>query len=326
MAIVIGSNVPPSLAVQLATTLGMKARPGGEGLIAVRTAPSFSDRAPLKRRALSLFATSAASWFRTHWAGHYPLIDGASFFAARKADLLATRFPPTYWMPATLIEDVTQVGTPGEVYVDDVQPGPPYTDPLHRNTVCKITTLSNTYPTPTGHGTEQQPAPGWAASTLNTATRDLYLAQRRLTFSLPLSCSETDPRPVAVHLTGTITATATTRGNVLWFLPTVSGQFWATSQSPLAPKPKIMAFWVQSQRQPLIIPAENPYGWEYEHAVDTIQDGTAWALWRIGDQANRLWLYVGTPPTRGRYHARNDAIQVYHSLQVTIYLGKGPHD
>lgn len=326
MAIVTGQDIPPSLATRLKATLGLRKDPNGPGLIASQNNPSYTDSTPLQRRALSLFATSTATWFRTNWNGHYADGAGAQFFAARKADLLASRFPPAYWTTATQSEDLTEYATPDEVYVDSVQPGPPYADPLHRNTVCKVKTISDTYATPTGNGTPQQPAPGWAATTIDTAVRDLHIAQRRLLFTLPLSYSETDPRPVAVHLTGTITATATTRGNVLWFLPTVAGQFWASTQGAIAPLPKIMNFWVQSQRQPYSIPSENPYGWAHTRDVDTIQDGTAWAVWRAPSGINRLWLRVGTPPTRGRYHARNDAIQVYHSLKAIVYLGKGPHD
>lgn len=324
MAKVRDQAIPPSLATRLASIVNMANAPNRDGMIARINGRVFQPEPDAEQGATAYLATWSAEWFRDWWEGTMPGTERSTFFAARKTDLWNAVFPATYWQSATLLEDVTEVGRPAWVLPSNETINPAYFDPQHRPSNCPISTISDTYPTPTDEGTPERPPPGWAGAVDDGIFSDHYQAQRRLLFALPRTYDRDNHRPLVVRIDSSITATATRRGNAIWFVLNSKPQLWHTANPPTGPTNEIHSNWVSAYRQPLILPPEAPSGWTHTHAHIYVRNATLRT--HIEDQRyyNQAWIRIATPPSRGRYFSRNDAIVVRHHAAVTLHLAKRP--
>jgi len=322
MATVQNQAIPPSLATQLSKIITIASHPTSTDEIARINPRVFQPEPEEEDGALAYFATETATWLREWWAYSIPETERSTFFAARKADLWNAVFPSTYWHTATLLEDVTELGRPAWVLpsIEDVNPA--YFDPAHRPSNCPITTISDAYQTPTDGGTLERPAPGWSGAINDGIFSDTYQAQRRLLFALPIAFDSEDKRPLALRLDCQVTATATIRGNAIWFVVNSKPDLWHTDTPPAGPTNEVHTNWVSAYRQPLMLPADAPEGWSHTHAATYVRNAALRT--HIEDQRyyNRAWIRLATPPSRGRYFSRNDAVTVRHTITASLHIAK----
>lgn len=324
MARVTGQAVPPSLAARLSRIVrGIASTPAGllvVGAVHQRGPSTRTDHStPLAR-----FAFDAATWFRNEWRTVIPAGDRAEFYAQRKTDILTARFEATHWAPATLLEDLTEYGAPAYVLPNTKPVNPAYFDPARKPSNCPILTYSDTYPTPADDGTPGRPCPGWAGAVQDGIFGDAYHAQRRLTFSLPIAFNAATPRPVALLVRPQIHASATIRGNVVWFICNTKPYFHASASGPIVPENAMHTNWFDGYNLPLVLPDDDGSGWTHDHNPTLVRDVTIRAKLPNAGIFDQVWLRLATPPSRGLYFSRNDAVTVRHHANVSLYVARRP--
>jgi hypothetical protein len=212
---------------------------------------------------------------------------------------------------------------------------PAYWDPLRQPSVCIYKYPSSTYATPSGRGTAQQPAPGWAGSVHGVQWQDDWMAQRKITFALPIQMSKPPsrvigqppppaPRPVAILADITIEANATVRGNRTWFSLTTAPTYWHNYGWDLS-NPLMFSLWNRDDGYPYEIPGDAQGGWVNSIERRVIRSGYHLARWSTKSNCDRCAVRIATPPSLGMYYSRNDAVSVYHHGSVALYIAKGPH-
>lgn len=326
MARVIGQTIPPALETAFGDLLINASPATGAGRI-IKADPRLSAREPASTGGtLGYFASSTAKWFRRNWQYAVSQTALREFAFARESDVLAADFPPAYWYPAAQVEDLTELARPAWVLPSRGRMDPAYWDAAHRPGNCPMVRINDTYLTPTGAGTEERPAPGWAGKVEDRVFGDIYQAQRRLMFALPLVHTPNTSRPIALRITAAIEAHASHRGSAAWFI-LVSRPYWYNTAGGSASAPQeVLTDWTDAQVVPFVLPTEGAGPWSFTHEVCITRNAELGGHLDFFTPYNRLWVRVATPPSRGRYFMRNDWVSVTVTSSVQVFMGRGPHD
>ena len=325
MAKAINQSIPPSLRAGVAKVLSIPGSTSGAGAV-IGLAPSarFGQKAPVPPRSLRILR-DASVWLDGHWPDDQHGEDPRLFQQNRREEIYSLTFPEKYWYELQPLEDVTDYGEPTiGVYAGDLNK--PWFDETRLPSVCEYGTALRSYPTPSGQGTPQNPGPGWQGAVIAGVWRDLWFAQRRLTYALPVTLyrptGRTIERPVLVVVEGSVTAEASFRGYESWFALGVWPYLYHDVNTPPPMPAQLITHWHQDDMARMVM------------APDLVSDWTCTANWRTlrnavqkpgfedRPTANRLMLRITTPPSRGIYFARNDAVRVSQSVTVRVYQAK----
>lgn len=264
----------------------------------------------------------AATWLTAAWHGGGDPATQSAFYAARFNEVVARQFASPYWAMLELESDKTGVSYP-EVLPFSGTVNPAYQDPLRQPTDCQYHGYSRVYTTPVYPSFGEDKSPGWQGEVQSSKFRDLWHTTRILTFTIPLNQQNATNRPIILAMNITIEATATIRGNKVWFAPItiarVRNSGWnpeLETNTPTNFRPE----WAFSG----MLPGDSVGGWSHDEAV---------ALWRYGSwkwlekQKNTgqiVTVEIGTTPSLGRYYSRNDLVTVTHDETVAVYWPLGP--
>ena len=319
MAKVNSQIIPPSLIAGYKTVF-VQPTPQGSGF--KRVGVNMTARKPkpayVSNDVLSI-QNSAAQWLVEQWQ---PL-HVSQFYADRLAEIKAFVFNETYWHNLTPSRDTTEYGEP----TIGGYSGPinhVYDDPLRIKTKCVYGDWTKSYNTPYGEGTADNPRPGWQGTVLEQIWRDLWFAQRRLVYALPVPINLNKPRPVLIDLASQITATASFRHCLFWYARPVWPYFFNETGTPYTFDKYLINNWRASDIVPMELVSESG---QYFQCTDTQRIlRTAYEKsWKPNVTGyNRLSLVVATPPSRGAYFARNDNVRVTHYETVNVLVGKKP--
>lgn len=320
MAKVRGQNVPPSIMTQFAAVLK-----GGFYELHNYTIDGVNPKATSARKKedtteTARFATATATWMVEKWAKTADRGTRSRFYGARRAEVIRGNFDAEYWAECVMFSDTTELCMP-QVDPFDGEWNPAYWDETRQPTRCKYRDIANAYPTPEGEGTEENPAPGWGGTVIESKWRDLYLAQRRIDFTLPQEVAEGDGRPVAILLDWTIEANATVRGNKNWFTLIVHPIFRTASWAPATEK-GACARWAREDQYSRQIPGDAPGGWNHSVSHRYARDGRKFAEFYSKEHCNRLSVRIASPPSLGIYGSRNDAVAVRCSGTARAYVAR----
>ena len=255
----------------------------------------------------------AAQWLVDQWQ---PL-NRSQFYAERLAEIKAYAFDEKYWHLVTPSRDITEWGEP----VINAYEGPingVYDDPLRIKTKCVYYDWTNSYNTPFGEGTLENPRPGWKGTVIDHIWQDLWFAQRRLVYGLPVTINLADRRPILIDLQSEVTATASFRVNSIWYARTVWPKLFNETGTPFVFDKYLITNWRNTDIVPMELVSDSG---QYFHCTDTKRIlRTAYEKrWKPNTTAyNRLSLVIATPPSRGVYFARNDNVQVSHNETVNV--------
>lgn len=285
------------------------------------------------RQGLARLAQEGAEWLTREWGPYRTERARSQFYENRRAEILAGDFLEPYWTPCTLLDDLTEWAAP-EVDPYKGTPNPAYYDALRRPTNCYYLNLDRTYPTPNGPAGLPQPSPGWAGQVSDLYFEDAWMAQRRLFLQMPRAITYGDPPPMAVAGTVTINATATRKGNKAWFAVTAECYFYRSTEYAGHDKHWMVSYWPGANQTPKTIPDEDANGWSHTHTETLRRPALETWHWRpkppykLPEEAALYWadrcaVCIATPPGRGRYHANNDAVSVWHHSNVNLYLPRG---
>lgn len=320
MARVHGQAVPPSLIEVYQDTIKNGTPSVGTHVLAsanptARTARQQKDQTPLAN-----FASNTATWLTDRWLKSADRGSRSSFYRARRAEIMAGNFDASFWAAGVMFSDTTELCVPA-VYPYTGTWNPTYWDDIRKPTRCEYRDISMTYPTPEGEGTGEEPAPGWRGAVINTEWRDLYHAQRRITFELQHGITAGDGRPVAIMLDWAIDAEATIRGNKNWFTLIVHPIFHIADHQHSTQK-AACARWAREDQYRKSIPGDAVGGWEYSANHRTARDGRKFAEFGSDQACNRLSLRIASAPSLGIYGSRNDEVAVRNSGNAMVYTAK----
>jgi hypothetical protein len=319
MATVSRQIVPPSLLAAYGAVLtapgdyaGLTPRIGLKAKTRQAQIPPAPDPVLQLRR-------EAARWLVQQWQPDNPGL----FYVERLAEIRSYDFKPPYWHRVTPSRDRTEYGEPA-IKACERPVNSLYADPLRLQTDCVYSTWSKTYPTPADEGTVLQPAPGWQGQVVGGVWRDLWFAQRRLTFFLPVIVNKTDTRPVLIVLASQVTAVASFRVNNAWYARGCWPYFFTETLGEIEPVNYLMSNWQKTDVYPMALVSETEHNWQCTHTLQVLRNPRLGDTFKQPINCNRLGVVITTPPSRGVYFARNDAVKVTHHETVTVYLGKEP--
>jgi len=326
MAKVKNQSIPPSIRDQYARILSLPGYTGGEGkTVGLSRSARQAQPEPIPNALLTAII-SAGRWLRSNWPRSQRPAESGDFKTNRLEELRAGFFDPRFWYELTATEDLTDYGTPEiSIYAGDLNKA--WFDETRHPSICRFARASSTYPTPTGPGTTQQPRPGWQGTVSNGVWRDLWFAQRRLTYTLPQLAYRPGlynyERPLFAVITGQVSAQANFRGYAPWFSLCSWPYLYHATNSPPAEPDYLITKWVKDYEPRMIVPPAVVSDWQYTLDVSALRTLNGKASFGPRVNANRLMLRITTPPSRGVYFERNDNVRVSHTETVKIYQGKG---
>ena len=325
MAKAINQSIPPSLRAGVARVLSIPGSTAGAGgVIGLARLARNTAVPPVPPRALAILRNTSV-WFASHWGASQHNEDPRLFQQNRRADLYALTFPEKYWYELQAIEDVTDYGEPTiGVYAGDLNK--PWFDETRLPSVCEFGSALRSYPTPSGQGTQQNPGPGWEGAVISGVWRDLWFAQRRLTYALPKllyrPVGRRIERPTLVVVEGSVTAEASFRGYESWFALGVWPYLYHDVNSPPPQPAPLITHWLQDDLARMIMAPDLVSDWTCTANWRTLRNAVQKPSFEDRPTANRLMLRITTPPSRGIYFARNDAVRVSQSVTVRVYQAK----
>lgn len=264
-------------------------------------------------------ASRFAKWLTDRHAKKLSPAARSEFFTARRRELQQYTANTQYWMESYLTWDLIALQTP--TVMDYEQDLPlKYVDPLRQPTRCVYTGNQATYePFEANHGTSKPP-PGWAGAVIDNKFRDLWLAQRRVLFHMPMGIKKSEEWPVLLLGSVVITADATVRGNRVWWTVQPKAHF-AQTYTNLGPGlQELDARWHKDFSSRQAIPGDQPMGWSLSREVKFRMDARFQAVW-IGSNYNE-WLAVRIfiAPSLGVYFSRNDAVSCNHESSISCWV------
>jgi hypothetical protein len=320
MAKVIGQSIPPSLAGGYGDVMTSGAGDANSRGVCGLNNTVRGAKEKSTGNAILRLRREAATWLRDNWAPAYP----SSFYKERLEEIRNYDFDERYWYQVLPTRDRTEYGVPF-VAANEGPFNMQYDDPLRRQTNCIFDQWSKYYATPLGDGTLSEPAPGWQGEVQNYYFRDLWFAQRRLTFFLPVLINEGDKRPVLIDLQSTIKAVASFRVNHAWYARCLWTYFFSEGLQELPSKNFLITKWKQSDIYPMDLISLYEDSWECTNNLRVLRNAYSNDNFHGFINCNRLGIVVTSPPSRGVYFARNDDVMVSHHETVTLYIGKGPY-
>ena len=263
---------------------------------------------------------AAARWLVDQWNPKY----GSQFYSDRLSEIKANVFDSQYWYTLTPIRDRTERGFP-EIEGYERPVNDQYNDPLRIQSNCIYEKWSAFYDTPLDEGTLNRPAPGWKGTAIDQIWHDEWFAQRRLIYELPVIITKDDQRPVLMGLQSQVTATATFRGNSIWFARGLWPYFFHEDGAEAKIINYLMTKWNKGDIYPMDLISTNQDYWQCTNTIQILRDARVHNAESILTPANRLGVIITTPPSRGVYSARNDNVRVTHHEDLTIYVAKSPN-
>ena len=320
MANVLRQSIPPSLIAGYKNVLTTPHKATSKGTrLGLNT--QVAQARPLKpQHKLVKIQTDAAHWLTEQWQPKNP----ASFYAERLNELKTLSINPDYWYSVNPIADRTEWGTP-EILDYELPVNGQYADPQRIQTNCVYTQWTKTYPTPFDAGTSLNPAPGWEGLVTDQIWEDLWFAQRRLSYTLPITLTKTDDRPVLMDLNSTVNAVASFRANSSWFARCVFSSFSHTSIPPAPIINYLVTKWRKQDIYPMALVNTDPVYFACTHNLHLLLSARDSSSFYDLPSANLLNLIITTPPARGVYFARNDHVKVTHHETLNLMIGKTPH-
>lgn len=321
MALVEGQIIPPSLANAFGVLIG---NTGGNavGLLPSATTP-YPDT---PRRILALDATAAANWLADAWQGPEQSYLRSAFYADRYDEIRSGIFLPEFWRPATQVSDNTLKSVPISSLPWTGAWNPTYYDPLRKATICIYKTTTLGYATPPDAGTELNPAPGWRGQVSNSYFRDVWHSQQSISFTLHYRDSQEGTRPLFIHTHTHINASSTIRGNKTWFKIAIAGHWYSIYETPWEIAAPTQDHWNENLQIPIVIPEPNPAGWSHTVDVTRIQNGRHTLLIQRPGRYTKFQVIIATPPSKGLYYSRNDAVRITHHSTCNVYQARTPND
>lgn len=266
-------------------------------------------------------ASSFAAWLTTHHAAGLSKKAKSQFFTDRRAELLAGAVNAVYWEPVAVASDSVGWAAPTvRPYTNDWSAI--YYDPLRMPSRCTYAAPSLTYPFSEAGTTTAKPLPGWTGAVSGNVFQDLWLAQRRLIFTLPRTIAKADGWPVLAVCQATIQATATVRGNRNWFVVSLEPYFAETQSAAANAINKLHTRWPRDVRFQPLIPEDMPGGWNHSVTRPIVQDAGVSGKWISDNPSTHCGFRIVIPPALGVYFSRNDSVTVSHNLNPAIYLAR----
>lgn len=324
MAKISGQSIPPSLAAQFNQIITPPHDNRWHTVTTNVNRKVYAAQPTHGRQRLLRIFHNAPTWIAEQWAhkaGHE--ISGG--YLAQRKNLMDYIFEPPYWRQATVIADYVEYGVPVvSAYTDEINPA--YNDPLRQPSTCTYSTPTNTYATPAGHGTPSQPGPGWAGEVSGGIYRDLWFAQRVTKWAMPTVGSSIDNRPIIIKLDSTVTANASFRGVKSWYYRSIFTRFYSHNTENRLPPPYIITKWKRDYKLAIALPGDETTGWNHTDTRTMLFDAReAWAV-KFTGYVDRMKMVITSPPGRGRYFGRNDAISVWHDSNPEVFVGMAPND
>ena len=320
MANVLRQSIPPSLIAAYKTVLNTPYKATSNAVrLGLNTKATQAQPVKPANKLLKV-QTEAAHWLTDQWQPAH----AAAFYAERLQELKTQLINPDYWYTVSPSADRTEWGTP-ELLAYERPVNGQYADPLRIQSNCVYTQWSKTYPTPLDAGTDTEPAPGWEGLVTDQIWQDLWFAQRRLSYALPVSVSKTDSRPVLIDLNSTVDAIATFRANTSWFARGVYAEFSHSHTPPTPIENYLITKWRKQDIYPMDLLNTDPHYFTCTNTLRVLLSARASRSFDHLPSANLLSLIVTTPPARGVYFARNDHVKVTHHESLNLILGKTPH-
>ena len=320
MAKVIRQNIPPSLIGGFGSVLSRSSGTGNNSGVCglnftARAAKGESSSNPLLK-----LRRDAATWLKVKWTPAYP----SSFYADRLEEIRLYDFDDKYWYKVLPTRDRTEVGSPAILGYEMPVNGQ-YDDPLRQQTDCVFKLWSKYYATPSGDGTVNEPAPGWEGTVIDCKWRDLWFAQRRLTFFLPVLVNELDGRQVLFDVQSQVTAKASFRVNRAWYARCLWPYFFKETSGEMPATNYLITKWNKTDIYPMDLVSEYEDKWQCTNNLRMLRCAVIKNGFHGYVNCNRLGVVITTPPSRGVYFARNDDVSVRHHETVTVYVGKSPN-
>lgn len=321
MARVLYQNIPAGLQAlwdRVANSKGTRY----SGVLSVNLAASVLSGPPDPFQTLPAQAASDfAAWLRDRHAAGLDAAGQSQFYTDRRAELLAGVVNPAYWHAASVLSDSVSWGAPVvKPYTDNWDAL--YYDPLRMPSRCTYGPPSLSYPFSEAGTTTAKPLPGWTGAVSGNVFQDLWLAQRRVIFTLPSTIGKADGWPVLLVCEATIQASATVRGNRNWFVVNLEPYFSPSTFFSGSTFTELYPRWPRELRYEPGIPGDSPGGWDHTVTRRVVQDGRFNATWLGGSGVAYCGLRIVIPPSLGVYFSRNDTASVVHTLNPALYLAK----
>lgn len=317
-----GFAPPASLQAELADLLRVaKTADPAARTVTIGAAAVAGDSAPAPSVEWQHLITGAA-WIA---ARHRP--DGTArqraSLAAEIADAaIRGEFPPDWWHPCTLFGRRYLYHLP-DWTTPQQQPPAPWNDPAHLSSRVGWQPWAGAYAEAQAGTGPDAPGVGWTGATIDGRYRDTRHDVAECVFTLPPGVTKPDPPPLLAHAAATITASATPRGNRLWFSPTAYVRPYS-SPTPPPPDPRRCLHSRHDQRYQGPIAAGTPPAWSDTRSHALRCPEWAESTHRLWYSATRAAVYVGTVPALGAYHARCDTIEVRAAVTAALYVGRAP--
>jgi hypothetical protein len=125
-------------------------------------------------------------------------------------------------------------------------------------------------------------------------------------------------------LTSQVKAIASFRVNNAWYARGCWPYFFREPAGEIQPVNFLMSNWQKTDVYPMALVSETEHNWQCTHTLQVLRNPRLGDTFHNNTNCNRLSVVITTPPSRGVYFARNDAVKVTHHETVTVYLGKEP--
>lgn len=267
-------------------------------------------------------AADAATWLANAWIGPKGAEGWSAFYADRFNEAITRDLVAPYWRSLATAWDKTAIAYP-EVLEFHGTINPAYDDPLRQPTDCRYHAYDRIYTTPTYPSIGADKSPGWAGAIDNGYFVDEWHATRIVAFSIPTAQRSTTRRPILLHITAAIRATATLRGNTIWFAVATKARIANSSWTPYT-EDKPQTHYKPSWSFTGTLPGATPGGWVHDENVDIWRYGSWNAIDEQSDLGQVVLVEIGTPPSLGRYYALNDSVVVLHDETAAVWWPQKP--
>lgn len=282
-------------------------------------APASATKQPTEMAAA---AKAGATWLANTWVGQQKAAGWSAFYADRFNEIITRCTTAPYWRSLETEWDKTAIAYP-EVLPFNGTINPAYDDPFRQPTDCRYNAYSRLYDTPTYPSYGADKSPGWAGEVDAGFFKDSWHTTRIIAFTIPTAQRNDTRRPAILHITAAITATATTRGNAIWFTVGTKSRIENSGWTPgVSDKPG--AHYKKTWQFTREIPGPSLGGWTHEESIEVWRYGSWRTLERQPTSGQIVIVEIGTPPSLGRYYALNDSVYVLHDDTANVWWPQKP--
>lgn len=267
-------------------------------------------------------AAEAATWLADAWIDQQETTTWSVFYADRFNEIITKTITAPYWRELEIQWDKTGIAYPRVLEFHGTI-NPAYDDPLRQPTDCRYHAYDRLYATPTYPSMGSDKSPGWEGAVDAGYFKDAWHTTRILAFTIPTAQRGATRRPIIMHVTTAIRATATIRGNQIWFTIGTKARITNSSWTPNyddEPQTHYRPTW----RFTGAMPGASPGGWVHDENIDLWRYGSWKALDKQQNSGQVVLVEIGTTPSLGRYYALNDSVVVLHDDTATIWWPQKP--